>query len=58
MRDLLELLEKSSSTRKYFLSLPVDMQLKMHAFNSSIRTAEQLRRYVDLTSSVHQTYES
>ncbi len=43
--NLKQLLANSSSTRKYFLSLPVDMQLKLHKFNSCIHTAQQLHSY-------------
>ncbi|WP_294146327.1 hypothetical protein [uncultured Clostridium sp.] len=39
---LSELLRKSSSTRRYFVSLPVWLQLLLHEEHDSIRTASQL----------------
>lgn len=42
--DLGRMLEKSSSTRQYFLSLPVEMQIALHEQNDQIHTAEELRR--------------
>lgn len=44
-RDLHELLMRSSSTCRYFTSLPVEVQMDLHRMNSSIRTAEQLHRW-------------
>ncbi len=44
--NLHELIRHSSSTRKYFLSLPVEMQLTMHEQNEYIHTAEELRDHV------------
>lgn len=46
--DLSGLIDHSSSTREYFLSLPVETQLLLHASAGEIRTAADLRRYVDL----------
>ena len=45
--NLRDLIERSNSTRQYFLSLPVDTQMKLHAMNDHIRTADALRRHVD-----------
>lgn len=44
--NLNELVKNSSSTRKYFLSLPVDMQISLHEHNDYIHTAQELRNYV------------
>lgn len=44
--NLNRLIEGSNSTRRYFLSLPVKMQLALHDYNDDIHTAEDLRRYV------------
>lgn len=41
--NLQDLIRRSSSTRQYFLSLPVEMQMKLHARNDHIRTAQELR---------------
>lgn len=46
--DLSGLIDHSSSTREYFLSLPVETQMLLHQSGGEIRNAEQLRRYVDL----------
>lgn len=49
-RDLHELIFSSSSSRKYFLELPVEVQMKLHAINDFIRTQDELRRsaeYID-----------
>ena len=44
--DLNALLDGSSSTRGYFLSLPVDMQLELHQHGALIHTAQDLNRMV------------
>lgn len=44
--NLQSLLKNSSSTRRYFQSLPVDMQLKIHKQNEYIHSAEQLHYIV------------
>ena len=49
--DLRELLNSSMSTRTYFMSLPVELQISLHKQNEFIHSAEQLRRQVDLTRS-------
>ena len=41
--DLNALIHHSASTRQYFLSLPVEMQMELHLHNDSIHTAAQLR---------------
>ena len=49
--DLHDLIRRSSSTRRYFLSLPVGMQMDLHEKNAHIRTAEELHRFVDYLNS-------
>jgi len=46
--DLSGLIDRSSSTRKYFLSLPAETQMLLHRSGGEIRSAADLRRYVDL----------
>lgn len=46
--DLFGLIDRSSSTRDYFLSLPVETQMLLHRSGGEIRSAADLRRYVDL----------
>ncbi|MBQ9673015.1 MAG: hypothetical protein IJV39_00115 [Ruminococcus sp.] len=46
-KNLNELIKNSSSSRKYFLSLPVWMQLELHSRNDFINTAEGLHRNVE-----------
>lgn len=41
-KDLHELIQNSSSSRSYFLSLTVEMQMELHEQCSSIHTAFQL----------------
>ena len=42
--DLNALLEGSSSSRSYFLSLPVELQMQLHRGEELIHTAEDLHR--------------
>lgn len=42
--NLRGLIAGSSSTRAYFLSLPVELQLALHEQDAVIRTAAELRR--------------
>nr|WP_308625631.1 hypothetical protein [uncultured Eisenbergiella sp.] len=49
-QDLSELLCKSSSTRQYFISLPVWLQTLLHNDYSNIRTAAQLHRIAETLS--------
>lgn len=44
-RNLHELLIQSSSTRAYFLTLPVSRQMALHRQSEHIRTAQELRLY-------------
>lgn len=45
--DLHELLEKSSSSRRYFLTLPVEWQMQLHDQNACIHSAAQLHLQAD-----------
>jgi len=45
--NLNRLIRESSSSRRYFLSLPVSMQVKLHAHNETIHTADELHRRTD-----------
>ena len=45
--NLNQLIGKSSSSRQYFLSLPVSIQVELHKYNNYIHTAAELHRYVD-----------
>ena len=44
--DLQQLIQQSSSTRRYFLSLSVPVQMQLHNRSTAIHTAQQLRRAV------------
>lgn len=43
-----ELLDSSSSSRHYFLSLPVSMQTSLHEQNDAIHSAAELHRQADV----------
>lgn len=45
--NLNQLVRESSSSRRYFLSLPVSIQLKLHEHNDYIHTADELHRRTD-----------
>lgn len=45
--NLNQLIHESSSSRQYFLSLPVSMQFKLHEHNDHIHTADELHRRTD-----------
>lgn len=47
-KNLHELLQNSTSTRRYFTSLPVDLQMILHTYNDSIYSAEMLHTYVHI----------
>lgn len=47
------LISESSSSRKYFLSLPAAMQIELHEYNECIHTASELHRYVDELNIYH-----
>ena len=44
--NLQSLIQNSNSTRKYFLSLPVNVQLELHKHNVYIHSAHQLHNLV------------
>ncbi len=46
--NLNELISHSKSSRRYFLSLSVPMQIQLHKQNSYIHSAAELHRRVDL----------
>lgn len=46
--DLHALLDNSSSTRTYFLSLPVDLQLRLHQHMDQIHSAAELHHLAQL----------
>lgn len=46
--NLIDLLQNSSSTRKYFLSLPVYLQMELHEKGEYIHTAAELHHYREL----------
>jgi len=50
--SLKELIEQSSSTRQYFLSLPVEMQLSLHERNDYIHTAYELRVHAEYLNKI------
>lgn len=45
--NLNHLIRESSSSRRYFLSLPVSMQMTLHEHNDYIHTAAELHRRAD-----------
>lgn len=44
--NLQSLIQNSNSTRKFFLSLPVNVQLELHKHNDYIHSANQLHNLV------------
>lgn len=47
-KNLADLLKNSSSTRRYFISLPVWLQVILHEEHDNIRTAAQLHLTADI----------
>ena len=47
-KSLHDLINLSSSTRIYFLSLPVEMQMQLHQYNDIIHSAHDLHKLVDI----------
>lgn len=45
--DLQALIQSSTSTRNYFLSLPVAVQIVLHEQNDHIHTAEELHTHAE-----------
>ena len=56
-KNLNELIRKSSSARRYFLSLPVKLQLELHEHNDCIRTSAELHRRVEQLKAYHKQVE-
>jgi len=56
-KDLNDLIRHSSS-RRYFLSLPVPMQLTLSEYNSVIRTAAELHAHTELVKKYGQAVEN
>lgn len=52
-KNLNHLIHKSSSSHRYFLSLPIEMQIELHNHNEYIHTAAELHQYVDLLEKYH-----
>ena len=46
--SLHDLINSSSSSRKFFLSLPVKMQICLHEHNDYIHTADELHRKAEI----------
>jgi hypothetical protein len=46
-KDLNELVYHSSSSRRYFFSLPVSMQLSLSEYGNIIRSAAELRAHAE-----------
>lgn len=46
-RNLHELLQNSQSSRTFFLSLPVEMQYRLHEHNAYVHSAAELRTQAD-----------
>ena len=51
--NLNQLVRESSSTRRYFLSLPVEIQIELHEHNDYIHTAAELHRRVSALENYH-----
>ena len=51
--NLNHLVRESSSSRRYFLSLPVEMQIKLHEHNNNIHTSAELHCLVDDLKNYH-----
>ena len=51
--NLNQLVRESSSTRRYFLSLPVETQIELHEHNDYIHTSAELHRRVRALENYH-----
>ena len=56
-KNLNELICKSSSTRRYYLSLPVNLQTELHEHNDCIHTSAELHRRVEQLETYHRQVE-
>lgn len=52
-----DLLMKSSSSRKFLLSQPVEVQMKLHEMDGYIHTADELHRYAGLLKKAERAVE-
>ncbi len=50
--SLKDLIYSSSSSRRYFLSLPVNIQLMLHEQNDSIHTLYELKRNAEFAKNI------
>lgn len=55
-KNLQDLISYSSTTREYFLSLPVSVQVALHKYNSNIHTAADLHLQADIIRSLPGTF--
>lgn len=55
-KDLQDLISHSTTTRQYFLSLPVSLQLVLHKYNSYIHTAAELHLKADIIRSLSDAF--
>ncbi len=44
--NLQQLIRNSNSTRRYFLSLPVEVQMDLHGLDADIHSAQELHQQV------------
>lgn len=51
--NLSHLVNNSSSSRKYFLSLPAETQIELHKYNDFIHNAAELHRLADSLEKYH-----
>lgn len=56
-KNLNQLIQESSSTRNYFLSLPVKTQIELHEHNEYIHTAQELRLLESQLAAYHRQTE-
>lgn len=56
--NLQDLIYNSSSSRKYFLSLPVSMQLSLHEHNDYIHTSAGLHTLADIIEKYNHSVEN
>lgn len=54
--NLQDLLSHSTTTRQYFLTLPVSLQLVLHKYNSYIHTAADLHLKADMIRSLSSAF--
>ena len=52
-RDLKDLIQRSGSTRRYLLSLPVDIQMELHNRSEYIHSAFELRTHADYLEKIN-----